>query len=264
MNETILKIFESIESGTSNIPPTILYNEGWLLRLILYWFSKNKNTDSKLTFLDNSVWFSEVLLSSPFLPRYRGDNLAESYTHADGVIGHFEIGDSGYGDLKLKHNCEQFIILEAKMFSGLSEKTAHAPRYNQAARTVACMSHIISKNRINLDQINHLGFIIIAPSNQFDIDGKFQRFTDQQHIIKQVEARIAAYKERSDYQKIDIWYKESLIRFINKVDINLLSWEKILETISIYDSEYHKRMDLFYRNCLKYNNKNTSNKNSAI
>ena len=45
--------------------------------------------------LPEARWFSEAWLASAFLPRFRGDRLAESRTHADAVVGHFTIGNPG-------------------------------------------------------------------------------------------------------------------------------------------------------------------------
>lgn len=40
-------------AGTDNrlFPATILYNEGWLLRLVLDWFASNEPSDHILSFL---------------------------------------------------------------------------------------------------------------------------------------------------------------------------------------------------------------------
>jgi hypothetical protein len=53
-------------------------------------------------------------MASAFLPQSRGDKLGENYTHADGVIGHFSIGDSGIDHYKRR------IIKEAVLRGGFS------------------------------------------------------------------------------------------------------------------------------------------------
>ncbi|HMA59684.1 MAG TPA: hypothetical protein VKN64_05260 [Halanaerobiales bacterium] len=93
LNE-IKNILDLCDTRESVIPPTELYNEGWLLRLLINWFSKSHNVSHELAFIDQDTrWYSELLLPSQFLARSRGDKLAESYTHADGLIGHFKIGN---------------------------------------------------------------------------------------------------------------------------------------------------------------------------
>ena len=84
-------------SGTdhSNFPPTQLYNEGWLLRLVLEWFSTQTSDTHPLRFVSGARWFSEGWLPSQFLAAAGLNRLAEGWTHADGVIGHFGFGGSG-------------------------------------------------------------------------------------------------------------------------------------------------------------------------
>jgi len=57
------------------LPPkerTILYNENWMLRIILDWLTTNSKLESLIPILPKSKWYSEALLASAFLPRYRG------------------------------------------------------------------------------------------------------------------------------------------------------------------------------------------------
>ena len=88
----IARMLELCSTDQNVFPPTDLYNEGWMLRLLLDWHSRNPNAATPIPFPANSIWYSEALLPSAFLARYRGDELAESWTHADGVIGNFVIG----------------------------------------------------------------------------------------------------------------------------------------------------------------------------
>jgi len=90
--ERIVKMLDRCGGPDRNFPPTDLYNEGWMLRLVLDWLSANRDIEHDLAFSDNDKWYSEALLPTAFLPRVRGDKLAESWTHADGVIGDFVIG----------------------------------------------------------------------------------------------------------------------------------------------------------------------------
>ena len=70
------------------LPPTALFNEGWMLRLVLDWVERHPSAIEALRFDEGSTWYSEALLGSRFRPRRRGD-VGEGFTHADGVIGHF-------------------------------------------------------------------------------------------------------------------------------------------------------------------------------
>ena len=86
----ILEMLQAADTNEAVFPPTILYDEGWMLRLILSAAAKGiKCLPCPLA--ADAKWYSEALLHSPFLTRHRGDDLAEAYTHADGVMGHFRI-----------------------------------------------------------------------------------------------------------------------------------------------------------------------------
>jgi hypothetical protein len=62
---TILEILASAESATPNIAPTVLYNEGWLLRLGLHTAARDVDC-LPFRFARRSRWFSEALLHSAF------------------------------------------------------------------------------------------------------------------------------------------------------------------------------------------------------
>lgn len=212
MENVISDILNRLDSGNRNLPPTYLYNEGWLLRLILHWFSKNKHlTNHEFGFLQKSRWYSEALLSSPFLTECKKDHLSESYTHADGVIGDFQIGGSGKGDLVLNEDCEQFIVIEAKMYSKLSQGIKNASNYDQVTRNIACMSHMVAKHRIDEEQFKRLGFYIIAPEEQISKDRAFREYTRKENIIDKVLARINEYNrnERKSFNAKINWFNNS-------------------------------------------------------
>jgi|ERR1019366_9935142 hypothetical protein len=135
VEQAILEVFRSIKTATPNICATELYCEGWLLRLALTAWS---NGIGCLPFArtPGSRWFAEPRLYSVFLEERRGDSLAEKHSKADAVAGQFEFGSTKTG-LRLSRTANQFVVLEAKMFSKLSAGTKNAPKYDQAARTVA-------------------------------------------------------------------------------------------------------------------------------
>ena len=159
--DRIRVLLESCSDEIPLFPPTLIYNEGWLLRLVLDWFSRNKIPNHPLNFQEDARWFSEALLPSAFLSRFRGDPLAENWTHADGVVGHFSIGDQGKADLSLRHDATQLLVLEAKMFSELSSGVTNAGYFNQAARNVACIAEVF--HRVNMFPITDHQAISTVP-----------------------------------------------------------------------------------------------------
>lgn len=256
MYTEVSKIFESlnaIKEGKNNIPPTMLYCEGWMLRLVLHWFSLNNKVVYKLKFSENAHWYSEALLSSPFSPLYRGDPLSESWTHADGVIGHFSIGNNGFGDLKISEGCKQFVVIEAKMFSKYSKGTKNAKDYNQATRTVACMSNILVKSLQKPKDIDNIAFYTFLPLEQIENEPTFKEYINKENILTAVKNRVDSYKGRADYNTKHEWFENHFLSFTSSLNTELISWEEIIELIQRNDSIYGKDLQSFYQNCIIYN-----------
>ena len=246
----ILESIKELEDQKSNIPPTQLYNEGWMLRLVLKWFNANTEINHELSMKKQTRWYSEALLSSRFLPKSQKDKLSEKHTHADGVYGDFDI--VGKGDLLLKENCRQFVVVEAKMFSKYSKGTKNAPNFNQAARNVACMCNIVTNSgQKNIDDIS---FFTIVPEEQISQEKTFTEYINIEHIKKTVLMRINKYNDRSDYQKYLEWYN-SFLCFCKKIKIKLFSWEEIIKYIISNDPDYGNDLNTFYEYCIKYNKK---------
>jgi hypothetical protein len=163
---TVHRLFASSASDSSPFPPTLLYNEGWLLRLILDWFAAYELPDHWLDFARHARWYSEAYLPSAFAARRRRDPLAEASTHADAVIGHFEIGARAKGDLSLRPDATQLVVLEAKLFSRLSVGVKNVATFDQAARSVACIAETLRRARRHPASLKRLGFYVLAPHTE--------------------------------------------------------------------------------------------------
>jgi hypothetical protein len=245
--DRIRVLLESCSSEAPLFPPTLLYNEGWLLRLVLDWFSRQNIPDHPLNFQKNARWFSETLLPSAFLARHRGDPLAENWTHADGVVGHFTIGKQGKADLSLQSDATQFLVLEAKMFSGLSSGVTNAKYYDQVARNVACVAEVFHRANMTPNPSIQIGFYVLAPKSQIE-QGRFSREIKRSSIQQKVERRIQAYDGKKDE-----WYAEWFQPVFQQVDIHVLSWEDIISTIEEHEPETAKSYRDFYEQCIKFN-----------
>src|SRR4051794_22263487 len=78
LTDPIRAMLAQCEHGRAPFPPTVLFNEDWLLRLVLDWFAKSETARDEghpLAPALGASWFSEALLPSAFLPRYKGDRL---------------------------------------------------------------------------------------------------------------------------------------------------------------------------------------------
>lgn len=245
--QKITALLESCTSPAPKFPPTLLYNEGWLLRLALDWFSTHPVPDHPLTFSGNASWFSEALLPSPFLARYRGDHLAESWTHADGVVGHFQIGGKGKTGLSLLPDATQFVVLEAKLFSGLSASVKHALDFDQVARNVACIIEVLRLTNRRASDMAQLGFYILAPQAQIH-KSIFAKQISHESISNKVNQRVQAFEGAKD-QWYQTWFQPSL----RSIKIGLISWEEIILTVKEIDSVSGAALEEFYQRALAFN-----------
>jgi len=247
--EKIAALLERSVGPEKNFPPTDLYNEGWMLRLVLDWLSSNPGIDHDLAFVTTDKWYSEALLPSAFLPRVRGDKLAESWTHADGVIGDFVIGEDRKGDLSLVEGASRILVTEAKMFSKLSAGVKNASYFDQAARNVACIAEAICRAQISPRSLKKVGFYIIAPESQIN-KGIFAKHITPNSIQSIVSLRASEYQ---DPEK-DKWLKNWFMPTLERIRIKEISWEELVNLVKQHDSIYGEQIEAFYQNCLKFNN----------
>jgi len=224
-----------------------------MLRLVLDWFGTTGDVleQHPLVVEPDCQWHSEALLPSQFKPRHRGDKLAEAYTHADGVIGHFEMGKSGKGDVALLYGARRFVVTEAKMFSGLSSGTKNAPGYDQAARNVACIAALLTLAERRPGDMDFLAFIVLAPQSRID-EGAFSDKLDKEHIRKTVLRRVEQY-EGNDLAAKRLWFDDWFTLTLEKCRIRALSWEAVLADIRAIDPAAADEFGKFYEQCLAFN-----------
>jgi len=265
MNTTVKKIeaLEELLKG-GNITPTIIYNEGWMLRLVLNWLSEHPEIEHELSFSKDSKWFSEASLRTYFGANKelgRKDKLYETYTHADGAYGNIVHKDKD-NYLKLKDKCKQFVVVEAKMFSEYSpgitcDKDDKIYRYDQVSRTVACMYESIEKSNINYEDMDEIAFYTFLPAKRKNIKS-FQPYMDnesaKQSVKTKVKKRIEMYSQREDYENKIKWFNAFCdFLFSKNFKIELVTWEEILKLIEKEDDNTHKKLKLFYAECLRQN-----------
>lgn len=256
--ERIRVMLESCVTESPLFPPTLLYNEGWLLRLVLDWFSTHRDVNHPLAFSENAQWFSEALLPSAFLARYRGDLLAESWTHADGVIGHFLIGDKSKAGLSLLPRATRFVVLEAKIFSGLSSNVTNARYFDQAARNVACIAELFHRANVLPQATNRIGFYVLAPLAQIK-SGIFDKAMDRGSIQQKVNRRVQEYAGSKDQ-----WYSEWFLPIFQKTEIATISWENLIETIGEKESTAASSVEAFYKLCIDFNQQALKRKKQTL
>jgi hypothetical protein len=249
-------MMESCDTGSTFFPPTILYNESWLVRLILDWFSIHNPPGHPLTFHDKARWFSEALLPSAFLTSPKGRNLAEGWSHADGVIGHFNIGKGFKADLSLLRDANQLMVLEAKMFSALARGTSNARYYDQAARMVGCIAETLARAEHYPSGLTSLSFCVLAPASRIE-QGVFAREMDKHSIRSKVERRVKEYVDQGEPSKRD-WYAKWFLPTLERMSLRILSWEEIVQEIAKNDPESGMSFQQFYTRCVSFGTQSTS------
>ncbi|WP_165230201.1 hypothetical protein [Aquisphaera insulae] len=247
ITERIREMLEACEAGTPSFPPSVLFNEGWLLRIVLDWFARHGGDRYPLSPKPGARWFSEPWLPSAFLPRYRGDRLAEARSHADGVLGHFLIGDPGTAGLTLRPDGTQLVVLEAKLYARLSAGVRNAPYYDQAARTVACMAEVLRRSGRAPEAMEDLALLVLAPRARIE-DGVFTWDAALEAVRRKVRRRVEDYAgERDD------WFRDWFEPTWRRLEIRCLSWEEIIEIVAFHAPEEGQVIDSFYGRCLHYN-----------
>ena len=226
------------------MPPTELYNEGWLLRVALDWFSTDGPSDSQFSFSPGADWYSEGRLASRFLARSRSDKKAEGFTHADGTIGHFSVSPGERSEIVPTADATQLVVIEAKLGSPLSSRTTNAPGYDQAARTAGCLVHIASKAKVEPSSLTHYAFYVLAPEAQINA-GVFASLVTKESIEEKVRRRAAQFGGGATE-----WIDRIFMPHFAALKVGLVSWEQIIAEMGAgsFASEYGR----FYEMCCSF------------
>lgn len=259
--DRVLRLLRFCEcEDEARFPATDLFNEGWMLRLILDAFERLNIRQHPLSFEANARWYSEARLGSRFRAQQRGDKLAEGVTHADGVVGHFDFRATTTAGLTLRPDGTQFVVLEAKMFSPLTPGTTNAPSYNQAARNVACMAEAIAQGGTPVAAFASLGFFVLAPRPELrGADrSKLEAFLDPNSIKLAVHQRISAYEEagRAEAPALRAWENDYVLPLVSHLAetrrLAVLSWDECIDAVANVDAMTGDDLRDFYRRCLSF------------
>jgi hypothetical protein len=257
----VQEILATITSGTNCVTPTLLYNEGWLAKLVLRTAAGGVSC-LPFQFEPGSLWFSEVILTSIFSKRSRDDEHGETSTHADAVVGHYTFRDLTKAGMVLDTACSQLVVCEAKMFSALTPGTKRAPNFDQAARTVGCMAEALRQSARPIQSYKSLGFYVMAPASQINAGV----FTDQMAkagIRQKLVERVAMYKGQPPERALEKWLEEWALPLVDKMDVASYSWETAIDRIATVDVGYGASLDEFYRLCVKFNSREIQGSRSA-
>ena len=237
-------LLASITSENNCLTPTLLYNEGWLVKLVIRAAAGGIDCLT-FSFEPQSRWFSEALLHSAFPG-------SEGTTHADCVIGHFSFGHQTKAGTLLESTCSQLVVCEAKMSSGLSSGTSRARDFDQAARSVASMAKALSRCKLPVDSYRSLGFYVLAPASQIH-RGVFSEHMTKVGIKRKLTDRAAMHRDEAHYEELAQWLQDWALPLVDKMDLACFSWEDAIKRISAADASYGASLAEFYALCLRYN-----------
>jgi hypothetical protein len=245
------KLFEFFKYWKDYTHPTEFYNEGWLLKLLVYAITDFGLKEHPLYVNKKEKFFSEGLLRSPFLTEGEKNPFAESHTHADCAIGDFEIGKNGSkGLLTLEGN--KLFVFEAKINSGFSTGVTNASFYNQAARYIACMVETIDKaNKLEVLNDLSIGFYLVVPEDQYKNKKNFAKFLDKKHILDIVKQRVDQYKDETDFKVRENWFETKFKPVFEEIVRKPIFYEEIINKLQGY--EYIDEIKGFYKTCIKCN-----------
>ncbi len=240
MIDTVARILSRCSRPETNICPTILYNEGWMARLLVEVSIQAQLKLSDVDFGCIQHWYSEGLLSSPFLARSRKDSLAEGYTHADIALGDFHVDSANRGDISIDGAGGTFGVIEAKMGSPLSSGTKNAPGYDQASRNLAC----IAFNTLSTD--HRIFLAVAAPQQKIEEHG-----IQEQVTVSRMTSKIASRFDMYDSDSRVHALKDRVLQRAHACTCFTLSYESWLDALSKHEAYPH--LDEFKNQCYRFN-----------
>ena len=257
--ERLIEIFvRGSDPATARFPQTEIFNEGWMLRLVLDAFKQLEISEGPFGFLPKADWHSEARLASPFRPRQKRDPLGEGFTHADGVVGHFVVREETRAGLQLATSTQQFVVVEAKMLSNLSSGVSNARGYDQAARNVACISQAISLVFSDANAIQDIGFYVLAPTREFrPTRTNLESCMRADSIRTKVRERVQAYADdgRKEAAQLSAWFNAHFEPLLSRLDaegnLRVVTWNECIDAIGGVDARCADELRAFYDRCLE-------------
>jgi len=239
--KNITDIIKSIDSNFPNFPnvnPTLIYNEGWMTRLLVKQSMIEKTKLKGLDFGKISKWTSEALISSPFV---KAGQYREGYTRVDMALGDFVVNYIKSGKIIISERAKIFGIIEAKMGSNLSKGTKYFKDYNQASRSLACIcSQTYDKKNCEIF------FIVVAPQIKLE-KHKIDNQIDLQNMIQQIRNRFKIYSvSYQAQQNMDL-----LLSKAETCSVKSWSYEEWID--AIVDPNSKELLSVFYEKAKKWN-----------
>ena len=238
---TVEKI-KALHQLSEGINPTIIYNEGWMIRLLVEESKRTGLTVRNLDFSKVNNWTSEAQISSPFegaeLKKHKKN---ETKTHTDIILGDFLTKYGKSTEIEIKTSVKVLGIIEAKMGSNLSTGIKNATEYNQASRSICCLAHMTIES-----PECEIFFVIVAPETKIE-KSKFE---------KQIGAVKDEIKNRfkeigKEIERFSKEYTDEIEKKVENCKKTIISYEDWINEIK--DNDVKSELNKFYDKCKKYN-----------
>lgn len=233
----MIHAINSIIEKTKGINPTILFNEGWMIRLLIYYSVQENLKIGNIDFSENPNWTSEALIDSPFV---RTQSLRENHTHTDIILGDFSVEFKNRGAITVNPGAQRLGIIEAKMNSNLSQSVANAKDYNQASRSIACLAYNTWATDCDI-------FFTLAVPEATIKKKKFEDQLNKELIASQIEQRFNQFEESNQVGQ----HKKQIMAKVKKCVIDILPYEDWMNAIC--DVKIKTELTAFYTRAIEYN-----------
>lgn len=224
-------------------PETFIFNEGWLLRLVLKeWLAGSGGSGfGFLPFPEDVTAYSEGQLHTPFKARCRGDELAESHTHVDGMVGDFSISDTKSG-IVLKSDFRYIAAFEAKLHAPIASGTKNVPWYDQISRTAACLINSMLLVEPRGSYAAHLAVLCANDEQRID-----RNLYTKDYVDKQITKRLEGFLQTSEPGAAVERFARGWRDVLDDLQLHFHTWEEVLADIHSAD------LWEFYKQCKRYN-----------
>lgn len=246
----IVEMLRRASGDRPPFPPTELFSEGWMLRLLM---EAAFSSQARLPFgiSPGASWYSEARLGSAFRPRHQGDPHGEGLTSADGVVGHFTMRADTAAGLTLLPTATQFVVIEAKMSSRLASRTTRVPWFDQAARSVAAMIWTIHGSGVLIDQLESLGFYVFVPRHRLDQEPTFVTYMSLETFEDRISRRLDLYADDPvAVASLDSFRRLTVPAVLERLEIRAVTWEDLLDEVA---TDLQPALREFYADCLRHN-----------
>lgn len=249
--DDIVEMLRALRTDSNCMPATYLYNEGWMLRLILKAASDGLLGDFIPACQSPGRWSSEAKLFTPF-DQSRG-KAAEGPTNVDGIVGDFDWEPGTQTGVRLSEKPNRFEIFEAKMFSKLSPGVTAAKWYDQAVRNVACMAQTLALRNLKPNEypLSRIAFWVLAPQSQIS-KHRFATELSPGAMRAKIAMRIAQFSG-ANREALELWNEDFFEPLLQQLEeahaIKCMSWEDLIEGIT--DSDRKTSINDFYGRCLE-------------